>query len=115
MDAGGSDKDPIDGIREKGIRYPIRIRMNRSDEKMIYEQTRGYNTSEGDGTHSPQVRILRQDELSILLRGQVHAGSGSGRPQGGQDGPATDGSEGYDEGTENRETDEDQAQSVLPM
>lgn len=37
MDAGGSDKDPIDGIREKGIRYPIRIRMNRSDEKMIYE------------------------------------------------------------------------------
>ncbi len=37
MDAGGSDKDPIDGIREKGMRYPIRIRMNRYDKRMIDE------------------------------------------------------------------------------
>jgi len=37
MDAGGSDKELLDDIRENGMRYLTRIRMNRSDERMIDE------------------------------------------------------------------------------
>ena len=37
MDAGGSDKALLDDIREGGMRYLTRIRMNASDEKMIDE------------------------------------------------------------------------------
>ena len=35
MDAGGSDKELLDGIRDGGMRYLTRIRMNRSDEQLI--------------------------------------------------------------------------------
>ncbi|MBE6524745.1 MAG: hypothetical protein E7Z65_07775 [Thermoplasmata archaeon] len=37
MDAGGSDKELLDDIREKGMKYLTRIRMNASDERMIDE------------------------------------------------------------------------------
>ena len=35
MDAGGSSKELLDDIREKGMKYLTRVRMNASDEKII--------------------------------------------------------------------------------
>lgn len=37
MDAGGSDKALLDEIKESGMRYLTRVKMNKSDEQMIDE------------------------------------------------------------------------------